>query len=459
MRLKKVFACYMDLTTDSILLYSIWYTVGDGKFEEFSYQVAVILLVSIIVPLYSSAFSIAISRPLVILKAAHWKNLTLNPNKPMLVISRIVVILFPPLVPALIIISNENAKERRSALKDSDKAIVEQSDLDVCEHLTEYIDEARKALLVFKRNELSLELVVQLTVHLTMLLLSYTQFPVESGLQSFFKAESDSTSPSWVLQKSGINEKVENVKEDYGLWLLAFSLVWSFKTCAKTCIKIKLETKRILPLKPKLLLTFRYHLIFLQRIASIIVCFSASIGLIGIMDHYHAESISLGWKIWCKINGTADHQFLYWNSSIHDQVQSVNVADIFRSEYSNCSEPLDAKLPKPPSPILYTDISFGTLFALFGTFYVVYGLLLTLLKQLINEDFRSASNGKRFQHILEAINIPDPFGDWDTDPNLDVQGHQEKWNTVLFEMRIMVLAQLISNMIFLIPFWITGKRK
>ena len=35
MRLKKVFACYMDLTTDSILLYSIWYTVGDGKFEEY----------------------------------------------------------------------------------------------------------------------------------------------------------------------------------------------------------------------------------------------------------------------------------------------------------------------------------------------------------------------------------------------------------------------------------------
>jgi hypothetical protein len=97
MRLKKVFACYMDLTTDSILLYSIWYTVGDFGFEEFSYQVAVILLVSIIIPLYSSAISIAISRPLVILKAAHWKNLTLNPNKPMLVISRIVIILFPPL--------------------------------------------------------------------------------------------------------------------------------------------------------------------------------------------------------------------------------------------------------------------------------------------------------------------------------------------------------------------------
>ena len=61
--------------------------------------------------------------------------------------------------------------------------------------------------------------------------------------------------------------------------------------------------------------------------------------------------------------------------------------------------------------------------------------------------------------IVEAINIPDPFGDWDTDPNLDVQGHQEKWNTILLEMRIMVLSQLISNMIFIIPFWITGKRK
>ena len=398
MRLKKVFACYMDLTTDCILLYSIWYTVGDGKFENFSYQVAVILLVSIIIPLYSSAISIAISRPLVILKADHWKNLTLNPNKPMLVISRIVIILFPPLVPALLIISNENAKERRSALKDSNKTIVEQSDLEICENLTKYMDEARKALLVFKRNEL-LELVVQLSVHLTMLLLSYTEFPVESGLQSFFKADSNSNSPSWVLQKSGVDEKVENVKTDYGVWLLAFSLVLSFKTCTKTCIKIKTETKRILPLKPKLLLKLRYHLIFLQRIGSIIIYFSASIGLIGIMDHFHAETISLDWTTWCNINGTAKHQFLYWNSSIHDRVQSINVADIFRSEYSNCSEPLNARLPKPPSPTLYTEISLGTLFAMFGSFYLLYGLLLTLLKQLINGDFRSASNGKRFQHI------------------------------------------------------------
>ena len=95
----------------------------------------------------------------------------------------------------------------------------------------------------------------------------------------------------------------------------------------------------------------------------------------------------------------SDHQFFYWNSSIHDQVQSVNIADIFRSEYSDCSKPLDAKLLKPPSPTLYTEISFGTLFALFGSFYLMYGLLLTLLKQFINGDFRSASNGKRFQHI------------------------------------------------------------
>ena len=73
---------------------------------------------------------------------------------------------------------------------------IKPSSLEECQLLTDYISETRKALLIFKRNELSLELVVQLSIHLTMVLISQTAYPLESGLQSIFK-ESSGTSNSW----------------------------------------------------------------------------------------------------------------------------------------------------------------------------------------------------------------------------------------------------------------------
>ena len=66
------------------------------------------------------------------------------------------------------------------------------------------------------------------------------------------------------------------------------------------------------------------------------------------------------------------------------------------------------------------------------------------------------SKGEKLQHILEAINMPEAFGDWDTDNDLDVKGHYKKWKQILAEMMIMVSLQLVSNMALLIPFFITG---
>ena len=43
-------------------------------------------------------------------------------------------------------------------------------------------------MLTFKRNELSIELITQLSIHLAMVLLSKTQYPVESGLQAIFQS-------------------------------------------------------------------------------------------------------------------------------------------------------------------------------------------------------------------------------------------------------------------------------
>ena len=70
-RWRIVSATYLDLNTDLILVGAVMTSLaGTSYFDNiFAYQVAIILLLSIIVPLFTSALIMAWSTPLVILKA------------------------------------------------------------------------------------------------------------------------------------------------------------------------------------------------------------------------------------------------------------------------------------------------------------------------------------------------------------------------------------------------------
>merc|ERR1711923_437095 len=98
--------------------------------------------------------------------------------------------------------------------------------------LDEYLEELKAAHLTFKRNEMSVEVVIQLSVHTTMVLLSKTLIPLESGLQSIFQKASAQDS-TWEVAL---------------MWLSVF---WSFKTTALTSVRIKKDAKDFFPLKAK----------------------------------------------------------------------------------------------------------------------------------------------------------------------------------------------------------------
>ena len=78
-----------------------------------------ILLFSIIMPLLISAFMIAYSTPLVIIRSKQWKKTTESTLE--LVIARIFIMLFFLIVPAIIILGSESAKEERKSLKRKNK--------------------------------------------------------------------------------------------------------------------------------------------------------------------------------------------------------------------------------------------------------------------------------------------------------------------------------------------------
>ena len=155
-RLMKVFAMYLDLTTDTILLARILTVLDEdiNDYQKFSSQVAIILLISIVIPLFLSALTIAFTSPLILLRSDLRK--ALRGNIIVTSIMGILTVLLFPLMPAIIVISQENAKDRRKALKgkNQDKENFYQvSVLKECEDLTEYIKEAQSG---FSNNLLSL---------------------------------------------------------------------------------------------------------------------------------------------------------------------------------------------------------------------------------------------------------------------------------------------------------------
>ena len=190
-KLKDVAKSYLDLLMDSFLLVLLM-SLAKDEFDSFSFQIILILFLSIIVPLFVSGCTTAYKRPLAPFGYGPWKRLS-ELNSVSLIMIRVLVVIFYPLVPSLVICSKRKAEKEKTALSDMCCKLAKQGKEDIdglivaISHLEKYLKELKSAQLTFKRNELSMEIVIQLSIHTTMVLLTNTLHPLESGLQSVFQ--------------------------------------------------------------------------------------------------------------------------------------------------------------------------------------------------------------------------------------------------------------------------------
>ena len=146
--------------------------------------------------------------------------------------------------------------------------------------VNEYLEETRKAILKFKRNELSSEIVIQLVLQTITILLSPTNTrhsATHTGLQKVF--ETDHTGISKIAsslkgEMSGTSPNFAMEEETVATLLLIGSILWSFKTTATTYIGIKTEErKEFFPLLPKVFLGIRSLMVYSVRIFCILSFF------------------------------------------------------------------------------------------------------------------------------------------------------------------------------------------
>ena len=144
--------------------------------------------------------------------------------------------------------------------------------------VNEYLEEARKAILKFKRNKLSSE--IQLVLQTITILLSPTNTrhsATHTGLQKVF--ETDYTGISKIAsslkgETSGTSPNFGMEEETVATLLLIGSILWSFKTTATTYIGIKTEErKEFFPLLPKVFLGIRSLMVYSVRIFCILSFF------------------------------------------------------------------------------------------------------------------------------------------------------------------------------------------
>ena len=189
-RLVKTIASYVDVVRDSVLVGLLITITGMGFFSDditlFPNVVISILLATVVFPLLVSAIQTSWRHPLTIFEFPVWHNYRTNPaGRWEMARIRLLVFFCYIFVPSILLNNKEKAKLRVKMLEEqgkeefnSEEGIVTNKTLDEQEQIEVYLDEVRKGYLIFKRNEAALELVVQQSVQLTMLLLHLTRYPV-----------------------------------------------------------------------------------------------------------------------------------------------------------------------------------------------------------------------------------------------------------------------------------------
>ena len=442
-----ILVVYVDLVKDCILQFNLTQLLGDSLTSHPTSVVSQlywILLFSIIVPLASSALATAYREPFLVLGQTSWQYHKDNkPSMLRLVGMSFFTFLCYCLVPAMLLEAQEHSAKRRKELmeegeqqfKDSEEREIKTDTLEETDSVDKYLEAVRTSLLTFKRNELSVEAIIQLSCQTTMLLLSLPSSTTKYGLEAVFGVDFEEKKGWLSWAELGVSQV-----------LLIFSIAWSFTTTAKTYIKIKGEEKvTAISLLGKCVLSMRALLVSTCRIFAIIAYFGPFLGLLGTLAHHTAEKLPLKEATFRKLNETG---FEYWDKAT-GRAATVAASLLYRADYS--SDP-----PIPPLETEYTGTTLRSAYLIFISLLFVQALIILAIKTKMSKKFRKSWWGSKLQHVVECLSLSDSYADWD-DAEGSVEDLRKQRGAVFKEILATSALQLISNLLLLLPLLYAGK--
>ena len=223
--------------------------------------------------------------------------------------------------------------------------------------------------------------------------------------------------------------------------LFLVSIALGLVGCVTRQVKRIAVEKGFLKFSTTLILYLWASFAALRRVVSSVVFFVPAMGLLGLLNHWKAEQIPFGAAQSVRPTAKVD---------LFNLTEKLLWTDISRWNTDN------PDLPTPPPYTLYTGMTLETTFKGFLLILALHFFSVFMVKICTVRSYVLESPFNWFVDVLESMNVPSPFRDWDTYKG-SVAEHRRRYALVSTEMMCLYGVTLTFTMIMLIPLWWTGK--
>ena len=274
-----------------------------------------------------------------------------------------------------------------------------------------------------------MEVTVQVTVQILILLLFKTDTPTTGGLETIFNKNSFLF---WTL--------------DPEIFFI-LSTSWSLLSCVRMHTTLISLEKGFCKFSSQFFIFLWGTFANLRRVLSLVTFFIPSLGLLCLLHHFEWDQIPFKTRLdYAKIHSI----------SPNDQIKILGLnetlfwSDLDRWDYSDPND------PTAPLYSTYTLLSLKhTLFAGVGLL-VVHIIAILIVKLQTSSAFKSRRQiMKKFIHILENVNYATPFSDWEEGDH-SIQEYEIRYWCTVKEMIATFTVNIIVTAVMTIAMWYTG---
>jgi len=296
------------------------------------------------------------------------------------------------------------------------------------------ISEKQRQLLaylhIYKKMELNLETIFQMSGKLVLLLFAWSETRTSQGLFS-------------VLQQG--NNTVFGIPAEIVVFL---SVLFSFATFSFAQTAGIAGSRVYFPLKSRLILGLSSICACIKRVFTIIFYLTPSLGLWNILRHYQAEQIGF-YKTNEKF-GSSQLKVIS-NETIQEiligENTSVTISNIQRGAWNN------TEFEPPTLEDHYTLFKLKHYFFIFWCLLIVQSIVIIIAKNYKSEQFKKLAWFDKIFHSLECSNFAYPMHDWDHEDG-DCHEHYSRMVETRKEVQLNLLINTFFNLVFLFPLYI-----
>ena len=287
--------------------------------------------------------------------------------------------------------------------------------------------------------ELGLETVYQLVITLILLLLSYTDTPVEKGLKTIFN--------------KGLGA--------LPLFLLTAKNILSAKSFTTSHCKALNVCREHFPLTSRLAATMFSLCGLITRVVAMIMYFTVPLGLFSLLKHWQAEQVPWSWYTLDYVAPEGlmfmgDNDGFVWNE-VDRWMTNGTLFLKFTDDWGDVTiRPNPDYFIAAPDITLYIGLTWQPYLYIFIAHVMIHSIVIFIAKYMLSHAFKYDFNLlDKFIHSLENTNLPFNCQEWD-DGKGDAEEHRRRMRLNWKEGLVTIIINAIFNFSLLGPFYYLG---